>query len=199
MLDARARCSREKTCVLGLPTHAPLPAGSCWLALRCTSCAPRSQHVRLKFTCPLLNATVYSTALRYRALDRRANVHSTRLTPQSTKNRGPASPAKRWQGILRKNVPGPTRVLLHTRGRQRRVYAQFRLGVRGAEAASKPARPRGSVRGRQLPRAIPQLRCAHSAAEKGPGVDRFLIHGSQNSTRSPPMSRKHPLRDPAPI
>ena len=98
-----------------------------------------------------------------------------------------------------KHVPGPTRVLLHTRGRQRRVYAQFRSGVRGAEAASKPARPRGSVRGRELPRAVPQLRCAHSAAEKGPGIDRFLIHGSQNSTRSPPMSRKHPLRDPAPI
>ena len=99
-LDADAWKGRRP----GLPTHAPLPAGSCWLALRCTSCAPRSQHVRLKFTCPLLNATVYATALRHRASDRRANVHSTRLTPQSTKSRGPASPAKRWQGILRKNT-----------------------------------------------------------------------------------------------
>ena len=151
-----------------MPTHAPLPAGSCWLALRCTSCAPRSQHVRLKFTCPLLNATVYATALRHRASDRRANVHSTRLTPQSTKNRGPASPAKRWQGILRKNVPGPTRVLLHTRDRQRRVYAHFRLGVRGAEAASKPARPRGSVRGRQLPRALRSCGAPTAQLRKGP-------------------------------
>ena len=106
---------------------------------------------------------------------------------------------KMARNSAQKHAPEPTRVLLHTRDRQRRVYAHFRLGVRGAEAASKPARPRGSVSGWQLPRALPQLRCAHSAAEKGPGVDRFLIHGSQNSTRSPPMSRKHPLRDPAPI
>ena len=105
---------------------------------------------------------------------------------------------KMARNSAQKHVPGPTRVLLHTRGRPRRVYAQFRLGVRGAEAASKPARPRGSVRGRQLPRAPPQLRCADCAAEKRPGVDRFLIHGSQKLYAKSTNVAKTPTPRPGP-